>query len=116
MTQRFCGRRVTSPRRIGVSPEKCGRAWMSLPQMSRARPRRKMEAPMVMMMVPTTVIPRAGAMAKRCSIIPSSMVTSTARRIAAGSGTPCPADREMALIAPSITNSPWARFTTSEAL
>ena len=71
---------------------------------------------MVMMMVPTTVIPRAGAMAKRCSINPRIRVISTASRIATGRGRPCPADREMALMAPSITNSPWARFTTSEAL
>ena len=116
MTQRFCGSRVTSPSRMGVSPEKAGRAWMSLPHSSRARPRRKMEAPMVMMMAPTTVMPLAGAMAKRCSIRPTTRVSRTAPRMAAGSGRPLPADRAMAPMAPSITNSPWARFTTSEAL
>ena len=72
---------------------------------------------MVMMMVPTTLMPLAGAMAKRCSIRPTTRVTSTASRMARGKGhPPAPADRAMALMAPSMTNSPWARFTTSEAL
>ena len=71
---------------------------------------------MVMMMVVTTEAPRAGAMANRCSSRPMPMVMSTASGRDSHMGSPSPAERAMALIAPIITNSPWAKFTTSEAL
>jgi len=79
---------VALPIWMGVSPEKCGSAEISLPHSSSATPRRKMDAPMVMMMVATTEAPRAGAMAKRCSIIPTSMVINTARIAASHTGRP----------------------------
>ena len=70
---------------------------------------------MVMMISATTEAPRAGAMASLCRMSP----TATAARIASGaaihSGTPA-ANRKKVVMPPIITNSPWAKFTTSEAL
>ena len=115
ITQRFCGSSVAPPRCSGVSPEKCGMAWKFLPQMSWATPRRKIDAPMVMMMSVTTEAPRAGSTANFSSARPIATVASAASTRANRKGTPA-VIRLMAIMAPIITNSPCAKFTTSEAL
>ncbi len=53
-----------------------------------AIPRRKMDAPMVMMMSVTADAPRAGSIASRYSKSPTTTETQTARTAASGSGTP----------------------------
>lgn len=86
-----------------------------MPHSSRTTPRRKIAAPMVTMMVLTTDAPAAGSMAKRSSSRPTSAVNRVAPSPASTSGKPA-FSRATVAMAPSITNSPWAKFTTSEAL
>jgi len=73
------------------------------------------EALVVMMMSTTALAPRAGSIAKRWSASPTITVKTIARHAANGSGTPARA-RNTVVIPPSITNSPWAKLMTSEAL
>jgi len=80
-----------------------------------AAPRRKIEAPMVIMIRATALAPRAGSMAQRWSASPIAAVRTTARSAASGIGTPA-AVRNTVDMPPSITNSPWAKLMTSDAL
>jgi hypothetical protein len=73
------------------------------------------EAPIVMMIRVTAEAPRAGRIAKRCRARPTRTVTRTASSAASGSGRPA-AIRNTVTMPPSITNSPCAKFTTSEAV
>ena len=75
----------------------------------------KIDAPMVMMMSETTGAPRAGSIASLLSATPMPAVTTMARTAARGRGSPA-AKPKTVIIPPSITNSPCAKFTTSEAL
>ena len=100
---------------IGVSPEKAGKRWSCLSKTSCATPRMKIEAPMVMMMSETTGAPRAGSMASLLSATPTAAVPAMAISAASGSGRPAMCAKTV-IMPPSITNSPWAKFTTSEAL
>ena len=70
---------------------------------------------MVMMMVVTTDAPLAGSMANRSSSRPATIVSKVAALAASNNGMPA-SSNAMAIMAPSMTNSPWAKFTTSEAL
>ena len=70
---------------------------------------------MVMMISATGLEPRAGSIARRCSASPTAVVSAMAMRAASGSGTPAAA-RNTVVMPPSITNSPWAKLITSQAL
>jgi hypothetical protein len=74
----------------------------------------RIEAPIVTMISVTAEAPRAGSMARRCSS-PVATAVATAMQAASGSGTPAAATNTVTM-PPSMTNSPWAKFTTSEAL
>ena len=63
MTQSDCGVSVAPSTSIGWSPEKLGSRWNCLSKTTWARPRRKIDAPMVMMISVTTLAPRAGSIA-----------------------------------------------------
>lgn len=54
-------------------------------------------------------------MAKVFSATPMAAVSAMAMSAASGSGNPA-ATPATEIMPPSITNSPWAKFTTSEAL
>jgi hypothetical protein len=71
--------------------------------------------PMVMMMSVTADAPRAGSIAKRCSASPTATAARMASTAAIGSGMPA-ATAKTVTIPPSMTNSPCAKFTTSDAL
>ena len=70
---------------------------------------------MVMMISATTEAPRAGSMANLCSASPTTTAATIARGAATHSGTPA-ANRKNVVMPPIITNSPCAKFTTSDAL
>ena len=101
--------------RIGAVPENDGRVWNCLSYTTWARPRRNTDAPIVMMIKATTDAPRAGSIAKRWISSPMTVVAITARMAAAASGSPSDV-RNHVVMPPSITNSPCAKFTTSDAL
>ena len=115
ITQRLCGSSVAPPMRIGASPEKLGKRCSCLSNTTCATPRMKIEAPMVMMMSETTGAPRAGSMASLFSATPTAAVSRIASSAASGRGTPAWKAKKV-IMPPSMTNSPWAKFTTSEAL
>ena len=115
ITHRLCGTIVAPRIEIGVSPDSAGNGWMRLSQTSCARPRRKIDAPMVMMIRVTTSALRAWPTASRSSSRPTTPETATAPRIATGIGAPA-ATSETALMPPIITNSPWAKLITRLAL
>jgi len=80
-----------------------------------ATPRKKIAAPIVMMMVVTTDAPKAGSMANRSSNRPTKIVIKVAAMAASGNGKPAmaasgngkpTANKAIAVMAPSITNSP----------
>ncbi|MNT97674.1 hypothetical protein D3C72_2400490 [compost metagenome] len=75
----------------------------------------KIDAPMVMMISDTTGAPRAGPIASLFSATPMAAVTVMAISAASGSGRPA-SKANTVIMPPSMTNSPWAKFTTSEAL
>ena len=83
-THRLCGRSVAPTIAIGRSPENGGSACSFLSQTSVARPRRKIDAPMVMMISVTTGAPRAGSTANFSSASPTSAAATTASGIASG--------------------------------
>ena len=70
---------------------------------------------MVIMIKDTALPSRAGSMAKRCSATPPRWSLPQQRTRQAGSGMPVSA-RKTVDMPPSITNSPWAKLMTSEAL
>ena len=70
---------------------------------------------MVMMISVTADAPRAGSIARRCSRSPTTTAATMAIRAASGSGTPA-ASAKTVPMPPSITKSPWAKLTTSDAL
>ena len=70
---------------------------------------------MVMMTSDTTGAPRAGSIASLFIATPSAAVPATAMSAASGRGAPATLAKTV-IIPPSITNSPCAKFTTSEAL
>ena len=70
---------------------------------------------MVMMISVTALAPRAGSMARRCSSRPTATATTTANSAASGNGNPAAAANTVTM-PPSMTNSPCAKLTTSEAL
>ena len=70
---------------------------------------------MVMMINVTGDASRAGSIASQYNSRPTMTETQTARTAASGSGTPA-AVRNTVTMPPSITNSPCAKFTTSDAL
>jgi|GEM_PF-5587100 len=82
ITHILCGRMVAPPTMMGLSPVNDGRAWNCLSSTICATPRRKIEAPMVMMMMVTTEESRAGSMASFSKSRPIPMVMSTAMNAA----------------------------------
>ena len=80
-----------------------------------AMPRRKIDAPMVMMINVTADAPRAGSIARRCRRSPTAVATTIASSAARGIGTPAAAAKNVTM-PPSMTNSPCAKLMTSEAL
>ena len=70
---------------------------------------------MVMMISVTAEAPRAGSIASRCSSRPTATAATIASSAASGSGTPAAAANTVTM-PPSMTNSPWAKLMTSEAL
>src|SRR5437763_421405 len=60
-TTRLCGRMAAPAMRIASPPTNGGRVWKRLSNITCAAPRRKIEAPMVMMMSTTAPLPRAGS-------------------------------------------------------
>ena len=70
---------------------------------------------MVMMISVTADAPRAGSIASACSRRPTATAAATAMSAASGSGTPAAAANTVPM-PPIMTNSPCAKFTTSEAL
>ena len=115
ITHSDCGRIAAPSTRMGASPEKEASWWNSLPHTTSASPRRKMEAPMVMMMSVTTEALRALSMANLASSTPPSMAAAQPIRIASGSGRPA-AVSVAALMPPIMMNSPWAKLMTVLAL
>ena len=78
-------------------------------------PRKKMEAPMVMMIKVTTGASRACSTASFSSAKPAT--TAAAIAIAAAMGTGTPPWASIAVVSPPImTNSPWAKLMTWLAL
>jgi hypothetical protein len=114
-THSDCGRMVAPASEIGLSPEKCGSAWLPFPSVTSTRPRRIIDTPMVMMMMLTTSALRAGAMARRSTMRPIRPTISTPIRIASGRGRPAVV-RNTAAMPPSMMNSPCAKLMTPEAL
>ncbi|CFN71817.1 Uncharacterised protein [Bordetella pertussis] len=112
---RLCDRMVAPSTCIGSSPENAGRLWICLPNRLCTAPRMKIEAPMVMMMSETTGAPRAGSIARRFNATPVAAVTAMASSAASGSARPAPCAKTV-IMPPSMTNSPWAKFTTPVAL
>ncbi len=84
---------------------------MLLSQTTCARPRRKIDAPIVMMISVTTSALRARPTASHSSSSPTTPVAATAPRRAIGIGSPEPMN-DTALMPPIITNSPWAKLMT----
>ena len=70
---------------------------------------------MVMMIRATTDAPRAGSIASLWRAIPTTTAATIAKGAAAQRGTPA-AYRKKVAMPPIITNSPCAKFTTSDAL
>ena len=110
-THRLCGRIVAPPIAIASSPENAGSEWNSLSMTICVAPRRKIEAPMVMMIRVTTEPSRAGSMASFSSSKPTNTVMATAQGIAKYNGRPA-SSRKTVDMPPSITNSPWAKLMT----
>ncbi len=113
-TQKLCGRIAAPPKRIGASPEKAGSEWNCLSKTTCASPRRKIEAPMVMMISVTAEAARrfdGEPVQQQADAHGDAMATSAA----SGSGTPAAATNTV-VMPPIMTNSPCAKFTTSEAL
>jgi len=81
-----------------------------------AMPRRRIETPMVMMMRVMTDDPRAGRMVERSTSAPRRVTAATATRMATGMGRPRVVEQVMAMRAPYVTNSPWAKLTMPVAL
>ena len=99
----------------GSAPNSGGRLWKFLSKITPATPRSRIEAPMVMMISVTAEAPRAGSIARLCSSNPVAVAATTASSMAAGSGTPAAA-RKNVTMPPIITNSPWAKLMTSDEL
>ena len=78
-------------------------------------PRRKIEAPIVMMIRVTTEASRAGRTPKRSIARPTATASAIAASAASGSGTPAAARNTVAM-PPIMTNSPWAKLITWLAL
>ena len=114
-THRLCGRMVAPAIWMGASPEKGLSAWIFLSHVSVARPRSRIEAPIVMMISVTTEAPRAGSTANFSSRRPSNAATATARTTATGRGRPESTSHTL-LMPPIITNSPCAKLMTWLAL
>ena len=100
---------------MGRSPLNGGRLWKLRSQITWAAPRRKIEAPMVMIMSVTTEAPRAGSTANFSSAMPTMVAAATASRMASGMGRPS-ATSETVAMPPIMTNSPWAKLITWLAL
>ena len=114
-TIRLCGSSAAPPIIHGSVPAKAGNEWKFLSNTMAEMPRRKIEAPMVMMISVTADAPRAGSIANWCSKSPTAVATTIASRAAIGSGTPAAAAKNVTM-PPSMTNSPCAKLITSEAL
>ena len=70
---------------------------------------------MVMMMRVTAEAPRAGSIASALRRRPTATAATIASSAASGSGTPAATANTVAM-PPIMTNSPCAKFTTSDAL
>ena len=103
------------PNWIGSAPNSGGKLWKRLSNTIWARPLRKIEAPIVIMIKATGLAPRAGSIAKRCRANPVAVVTMIAMSAANGTGTPASV-RKTVVIPPSMTNSPWAKLMISDDL
>jgi len=114
-TQKLCDWTDAPSTSIGASPENDGSLWNCLSNRICAAPRSRIEAPMVMMIKVTAGAPRAGSIASQYSRSPTATAATTAMSAASGSGTPAAATNTVTM-PPSMTNSPCAKFTTSEAL
>jgi hypothetical protein len=80
-------------------------------QITWAAPRRKIEAPIVMMIRVTTEAPRAVSTANLSSAMPTRVAATIASPIATGMGSPA-ATSETVAMPPIMTNSPWAKLIT----
>ena len=100
---------------IGVSPVNGLSACRFLSHTSIASPRRKIDAPIVMMISVTTEAPRAGSTANFSSARPTSAAATIASGIASRYGNPLAVSDTVAM-PPIITNSPWAKLITWLAL
>ena len=89
-------------------PDQKGRARTFSSQTCSAASRTRMERPMVMMITRRTAGFFSHEMKTSCSSTPTRPVMTTASAMAAGSGMTL--TREMAIIPPSIRNSPWAKL------
>ena len=114
-TQKLCGWIAAPNKSTGASPVKAGSLWNCLSKTICATPRNRIDAPIVMMIKVTADAPRAGSIASQYSSRPTTTAMQIAISAASGRGTPA-ADANTVTIPPSITNSPWAKFTTSDAL
>jgi len=74
----------------GRTPEKAGRAMVSLPKVSMAPPRSMMDTPMVMMTALRAGAPARGRMVKRSIKAPTTAVARQAASTARGNGSPVP--------------------------
>ena len=115
ITHSDCGARVAPASIIGASPEKAGMAWISLPISHSTRPRRKIEAPMVMMIKVVTLAFLARPTAHLSSATPTIITTTTAPGAASHRGRPAPISAAVDM-PPIMMNSPWAKLITWLAL
>ena len=114
--QTLWGRSFAPARSKGRWPEKGGTVWASFPQSIMAAPRRKMEAPTVMMTSTMGWGFFTVRMAMRSKRNPAQATPATVRTKAAGRGRCSPPHRVTRPRAPSMTNSPWAKLISSVAL
>ena len=92
MTQKLCGWTAAPNTSTGVSPVKAGSLWNCLSKTIWATPRRRIEAPIVMMISVTAEAPRAGSIASRwrrsptTTAVPMAISAASGQRYACGRG------------------------------
>ncbi len=114
-TRRPWGERVAPRKRMGLAGRKGFTGRGSFPQPNMASPFIKMETPMVMMMRMSGEAVRAGRMVSLSVRIPARVAPTRAATATTGKGQPRP-ESQAVNMAPSMTNSPWAKLITPVAL
>ena len=114
--QRVCGKMAAWPQTRGSSPEKGGRIRGVLPQINMATSRMVIDAPTVIITRMRILFDRALRTGPISMSQPTPITTRTARGNATNTGIPTPRVKLIMVIAPSITNSPWAKLTMPVAL